>query len=101
MSDGAHKFTAEIWRHDGPAAWYFISLPDDLADELRSEYAHRQKAFGSLAVLARVGGTEWKTSVFYDRKRATYLLPVKVGVRKSEDLEDGDLVELNVTPIDL
>ncbi|MGK2878558.1 MAG: DUF1905 domain-containing protein [Solirubrobacterales bacterium] len=36
MSDQAHEFDATLWRHDGPAAWHFISLPDELADELRA-----------------------------------------------------------------
>ena len=100
MKDQEQTFTATIWRHDGPAAWYFISLPEDLADELRSEYEHRQRPFGSLAVRARIGETEWDTSVFFDRKRATYLLPVKAKIRSSEGLEDGDEVQLRIAPID-
>lgn len=101
MSEGDHEFTAEIWRHDGPAAWHFISLPDELADGLRAAYAHRQKAFGSLPVRAQIGATTWETSIFFDRKRETYLLPVKAKVRDAEDLEDGDEVKLRLTPLNL
>ncbi|MBJ7458516.1 MAG: DUF1905 domain-containing protein [Thermoleophilaceae bacterium] len=98
MSDAVHQFNAEIWRHDGPAAWHFVSLPDELADELRAAYAHRQKAFGSLPVRATIGQTEWETSIFFDRKRETYLLPVKAAVRRSEALEDGDCAQLRILP---
>lgn len=99
MSEGDHTFTAEIWRHDGPAAWYFISLPDELADGLRAAYAHSQRAFGSLPVRAIIGRSEWETSIFYDRRRETYLLPVKAAIRNTEDLEDGDEVRLRLAPL--
>ncbi|MBJ7354388.1 MAG: DUF1905 domain-containing protein [Thermoleophilaceae bacterium] len=99
MSTESHQFTATIWRHDGPAAWHFVSLPDELADGLRAAYGHRQKAFGSLPVRAKIGHTEWETSIFFDRKRETYLLPVKAAVRDSEDLEDGDELALQLTPV--
>ena len=96
MSNDLHDFTATIWRHDGPAAWYFISLPDELTDGLRAAYAHSQRAFGSLPVRVKIGGTEWETSIFFDRKRETYLLPVKARIRQIEDLEDGDEVRLQL-----
>lgn len=47
-----------------------------------------------MRVEARVGGTSWRTSVFPDTGRGTYLLPVKKAVRTAEDLEDGDLVRV-------
>jgi hypothetical protein len=46
----------------------------------------------------RIGSSQWATSVFPDRVRGTYLLPVKKSVRLTEGLDAGDrvLVELTV-----
>jgi hypothetical protein len=36
-----------------------------------------------------IGSTTWRTSLFPDSKRATYVLPVKKAVRSAERLGDG------------
>ncbi len=87
-------FTAVVWRHEGPAAWHFVTLPEDLADALRALHGDAQGAFGQLAVAATIGATSWRTSLFYDTKRGSFLLPVKADVRRREGLADGDRVEV-------
>jgi hypothetical protein len=44
--------------------------------------------------------TRWRTSIFPDKKRGTYVLPVKKPVRVAERLRDGSTaqVELTVMP---
>ena len=99
----AYTFTAEVWEHDGPAAWYFVSLPEDLSDEIDERHGHEAAGFGSLRVDVRIGGTDWSTSVFPDTKRGTFLLPIKKPVRRAEDLDDGTpvIVELRVVDPDV
>jgi hypothetical protein len=29
-----YDFMAPLWRHAGEAAWYFVTLPHDVADEI-------------------------------------------------------------------
>ena len=70
MDEGV-TFTAELWRWTArkesadSGAWCFVTLPVDLADELR-ERAGEPRGFGSVRVRARVGSTTWDTSVFPD-----------------------------------
>ena len=33
-----YVFSAELWQYDGPSAWYFVSLPPDIADDIRAEF---------------------------------------------------------------
>ena len=84
------SFTGELWEYDGPGAWHFVSLPPDVADEIEAEHAATASAFGSVRVSVTVGGTTWQTSVFPDRKSATYVLPVKKQVREAEGIAAGD-----------
>lgn len=48
-----------------------------------------------------VGGTTWRTSLFPDTKRATYLLPVKRAVRAAERIDVGDLVDVRLRLLDV
>lgn len=88
------KFEAKLWRYQGKAAWYFITLPEKSADQVRYYSPHRG-GFGSVPVEVCVGASEWKTSVFPDKKSNSFLLPVKALIRKMEGLSEGS--NLSVT----
>ncbi len=45
---------------------------------------------------AKIGKTNWRTSIFPDSKSGTYLLPVKATVRRVEGIDDGDTVSVLV-----
>jgi len=94
-----YRFDAELWRHDGDAAWHFVTLPFDVADDIEERHGRTAGGFGSVRVRVRVGSTEWATSVFPDAKRKSYLLPVKVAVRKAEHLGDGSPMTVDLTVI--
>jgi hypothetical protein len=98
VTDERFEFTADVWLHDGSVGWHFVTIPDELADRLRAEFGAREKAFGSLAVEATIGVTKWSTSLFWDSKLETYLLPLKASVRRSEDLERGKSVRVILKP---
>jgi hypothetical protein len=90
------EFDAEIWRHEGPAAWHFATLPIDVADEIRARNAVAQRPFGSLSVMAKIGATTWTTSIFADTKTSSYLLPIKARIRQREQLEAGQPVHIQI-----
>lgn len=92
----AYTFTAELWEHDGPAAWYFCSLPPRVADDIEAAHGHRAAGFGSLRVEVCIGATTWCTSVFPDSARRTYVLPVKKAVRRAEALDAGSRVQVTL-----
>ncbi len=90
------EFSAELWRHDGDAAWHFVTLPAEVAEQVREE-AGEPRGFGSVRVEVTVGGSTWRTSVFPDTKKGSFVLPVKAEVRRREDLLAGDVVEVGLT----
>lgn len=92
------EFEADLWEHDGDAAWCFVTLPLEVADEVRL-VSGPPTGFGSVRVEARVGATTWRTSVFPDKSSGSYLLPVKKEVRRAESLEVGDPVRLRLAVV--
>jgi hypothetical protein len=95
-----YSFDATIWEHDGKGAWHFLDLPPAAADEIEHRYGHRAAGFGSLRVEVTIGATTWRTSIFPDTKRETYVLPVKKPVRAAERLQDGSVATVHLDVID-
>lgn len=91
-----YEFKAELWRYNGAAGWHFVTLPVDLSQRIRAIASGLVNSFGSLRVLAHIGATSWKTSVFFDRKANAFLLPVKAEVRRKTGVSAGDELELAV-----
>ena len=62
----------------------------------------KQRGFGSVKVMARIGGTDWKTSVFpmtvenMSRQTKNWTLLVSRKVMRAEDLAEGDPVPLEL-----
>lgn len=93
-------FAAELWEHPGGGGWHFVTMPRDLAEEVKARTGHVSRGFGSLRVAATVGTTTWTTSVF-PSSDGCYVLPVKKQVRRAEDLEAGELLSVALDLLDL
>lgn len=95
----SYAFTADLWLYPGEAAWHFLTLPPDVADDIADDIAQRgtgTKAFGSVKVTAEIGNETWQTSLFPDTKAGSYLLPVKKAVRDNARIKAGDSVDVRL-----
>lgn len=88
------EFDGEIWQWRGPAPHYFVSVPAEHCDALRAASKLVSYGWGMIPVHVRIGGTEWKTSLF--PKEGGYIVPIKAHVRKAEELAEGDVVTLGL-----
>lgn len=95
-----YRFRADLWRHAGDAAWHFITLPTDIADEIDDLTAGTRRGFGSVRVAVTIGSTDWETSIFPDTARESFVLPVKKQVRTREQLTAGDTVAVTLEVVD-
>jgi len=84
------RFEAVLWEWSSSTSWVFLSLPTDVTDEIRERSTQRRRGFGSIPVAVSIGDTEWTTSVFPDKTRDTFILPVKKAVRAKQGLTVGD-----------
>lgn len=88
-----YKFTAEVWLYPGETAnWHMAYLPAELSKKLDKKYRDQRRGWSSYPVQVKVGKTSWATSIFYDKKALTYLLPLKASVRKKEGIYANDKV---------
>jgi hypothetical protein len=96
MSDLDFTFTADLWMYSGKSSWFFVTLPKVASEQIKFLSHHKRRGWGSVRVTARIGQSEWKTSVFPDTKAGAYLLPVKSDIRQKENLEAGDSVSVRI-----
>ena len=93
-----YTVTGEVWRYPGTGGWHFLTLPPEVADEVRARSA--AKPFGSIAARVTAGAVSWETSLFADTKSASYLLPLKADVRRRARIEAGDTVTVTIVLAD-
>jgi uncharacterized protein DUF1905 len=89
------EFSGEIWYWRGPSPYHFVTVPDSECGALESVSGLVSYGWGVIPVAARIGDTEWTTSLF--PKNGGYIVPVKDVVRRAEDLDVGTTVTVRLT----
>ena len=88
------EFNGQIWFWRGPAPWYFVTVPEKECHDLKDISTSVTYGWGMIPVTARIGETEWTTSLFPKDDR--YIVPLKTSVRKAEKLAEGDQVTIRL-----
>ena len=89
------EFAGEIIYWRGPAPFLFVPVPEQQSQAIKAISSIVTYGWGVIPVRARIGGTEWKTSLF--PKNGRYLVPIKVSVQRAEGLGVGDHVVIELT----
>lgn len=89
------SFLNEVWYWRGPSPFHFLSVPEPESRKIKEVSSLITYGWGVIPVEARIGKTEWSTSLI--PKNGLYLVPLKDAVRTSEGLEIGDLVAIRLT----
>ena len=88
------QFSGEIWHWRVPAPHYFVTVPPEQGELLKEASRLVTYGWGMIPVRARIGETEWKTSLF--PKDGGYLVPVRASVRQAEEVGEGDTVTVQL-----
>jgi hypothetical protein len=88
------EFEAEVIYWRGPSPFFFAPLPKHDAEEIRRISREVTYGWGVIPVEAVIGGVAFRTSLF--PKEDTYLLPLKVDVRRKIDVTAGDTISVEM-----
>ena len=98
-----HSSVLWVWTGgNNGGTWHFMTITGDAGEAIAAHEAIRRlefgkgRGFGSVKVRATIGDTRWNTSVFPSKETGGYILPVKLAVRKAEDLAEGDAAEVTL-----
>jgi len=97
------SLTAPLTRWQGDRATYhLVVITGEAAGQIALHARLRQlefgsrRGFGSVKVMARIGGTRWNSSVFPQQRQSEWVLLVSKKVMRAEDLSAGDLVAVKL-----
>ncbi|MFS0887178.1 DUF1905 domain-containing protein [Aeromicrobium sp. 179-A 4D2 NHS] len=90
-----YEFESTVWRWRDDGAWHFLTLPDDVSDDIDDRTALKA-GFGSVKVEVTIGSSTWRTSIFPSKEARAFVLPVKKAVRVAEGCEDGSRVRVRL-----
>ena len=88
------EFSGEIIYWRGPSPYYFVAVPPEQSSDIKAISGLVTYGWGCIPAAARIGATEYKTSLF--PRNGGYVVPVKDAVRKAEALGQGDLVTVRL-----
>jgi hypothetical protein len=95
------EFENELWRWERRSALYtFISLTEDVEEEVLEVAGGLLNGWGSVRVDATIGITVFRTSVFPSSDTGRYMLPVKKSVCAAERIAVGDTVTVLMSLVD-
>lgn len=89
------RFEAKLIEWRGPAPFVFAPMPAKQADELKKIANRVSYGWGCIPVEAKVGGVTYTSSLF--PRDGTYLLPIKIVVRRRANITVGDKVAVDMT----
>jgi len=94
-----YAFEAAVWEWSSKTSWFFVSLPEDEADEIEERFGRRAAGFGSIRVEVTIGSSTWRTSLFPSNEEKTYVLPLKKAVRTAEGLGPGSVAAVELVVV--
>ena len=50
----SYEFSSKVWRHNSSGSWHFISLPKNMAKEIRENLKWQEETWGRMKVLAKI-----------------------------------------------
>ena len=89
------RFSNEVWYWRGPSPFHFLAVPETESRKIKEVSNLVTYGWGVIPVNARIGKTEWTTSLI--PKDGLYLVPLKNAVRFGEGLNIGDVVEVQLS----
>lgn len=89
------EFTGDVFEWRGPAPFYFVRVPGDVAAEIKILAPMLTYGWGVIPATVTVGATSVTTSLF--PKDGGYLVPLKDAVRKPERITTDDSIVVKLS----
>lgn len=91
------SLSSKVWLYTGEAAWHFVTLPKKESEYIQMAFEGVKRGWGSLRVRVKIREVEWETSIFPDKKRGGYLLPLKADIRKKLKIHCDEILKYTFT----
>lgn len=91
------NFKAKVWLWNGENPWHFISVDKVNSEKIKKiQLGKLRRGWGAVKVKVTIGKSSWITSIFPDKRSGTYLLPLKLVIRKKEGIMASDELKVKL-----
>ena len=87
-----YKIRGKVWLYHGIGGWHFVNLSAKQSSMIRALFSNEARPFGSIPISVTIGKTQWRTSLFPDKKTNSYLFAIKADVRHKEHITTDDII---------
>ncbi|WP_298418447.1 DUF1905 domain-containing protein [uncultured Kordia sp.] len=91
-----YEFSGKLWKDQSSGGWVFISIPKNISKEIRKNLQWQEDGWGRMKAVAAIKDVKWDTAIWFDTKMDTYLLPVKIEIRKKTSLNLNDKIRVTI-----
>lgn len=91
-----YNFKGKVWKYEGAAGWYFVTLPQSLSRAIRKSHGLSEEGWGRLKANASIKDCNWQTAIWFDSKAKSHLLPIKASVRKVVKISIGSSISVTL-----
>ncbi len=88
------EFSGPVWYWRGPAPFYFVTVPEAHAADIKALERLATYGWGMIPVEVSIGGSTWKTSLW--PKDGLYIVPLKTVIRRAEEIDEGDVLNVRL-----
>jgi hypothetical protein len=96
MQPPSYTINAKVWLWNGKGAWHFVTVSSDVSAQITEMFGYLKASWGSLRAKLTIGETTWETSLFTDTKSGGYLIPLNAEIRRKENIQIDDIVEIKI-----
>ncbi len=91
-----YHFSEKLWKDGQGGGWCFVTVPENMSKEIRENFQWQEEGWGRMKTVALVNGIQWNTSIWFDKKKNRYLLPMRADIRKSAHLKLDDTINVDL-----
>ena len=91
-----YQFSPKLWQHNSEGGWHFVTIPQNYSKEIRSHFQSQEEGWGRMKVAAIINDMDWNTSIWFDTKAQSYILPIKAMIRKKLSLKEDDVLTVSI-----
>jgi len=102
MSETLHAYLPLLRWQGERGTYHLVTFIGEIADSLtkhamlhKLEFG-RKRGFGSVKLTARIGDTQWRTSVFPQKQSSEWMLLISRKVMRAEGLDPGQPVDVTL-----
>lgn len=89
-----YEFTqsGQLFEWRGPSPFHFVKISVPISQSIKAEAQLLSYGWGVIPIYGQLGETQFTTSLI--PKDGSYLIPIKDAVRKAEQIELGENIEI-------